>query len=37
MYVRNKTEDVDFKVFNIITGINEEKNIYKTYFMSLQM
>ena len=35
--VLNKTEDLNLHVFNMITGINEWKNVNKTYIMQMWM
>ena len=33
--IPNKTEDLNLRVFNMITGINELKKYFKAYFMRM--
>ena len=35
VWIPNKTEDLNPRAFNLITGINESKNINKPYFMRM--
>ena len=35
VYVPNETEDLSLHVFNMITGINESKNINKMYIVQV--